>query len=68
MVTNYEKYLVLVGFHHREDDQNRADRIADDLDKLFHLLSDYQKSQARQSSRFLLGYAEGNEKIGGFAS
>lgn len=58
MLTDFEKYLVLQGIHIRETDRKKEDRIADEMDELWHRLSGYQMGIAREAGRFGLEMAE----------
>lgn len=52
MVTDYEKYLILMGMNMRENDQVKEDRIADDLDYLWRRLSEYQRGCSRDAAKY----------------
>lgn len=53
MVTDYEKYLILAGFHAGLRNIPQEDHVADLLDDLWKRISEYQRGCARKATAYL---------------
>lgn len=53
MITDYEKFLVLMGMGMRKPDLWKQDMLGDEMDKLWKRLGEYQRGCSRNVS----GYA-----------